>query len=536
MLVGGSMNTCSSMSPRRCENTHWIDPATMRITTYVALTTENLERLAAHESWSQHNELQRQLMRALRATARSNGTHLELSELSGRLRNGYPTLWRELDNAQWRLVRDILQKAEAPEQAEISRPELSVQPEGAALFETFARRIQAIAERQDQEARVLVVTASGMDSFDAVDFYLNTFRAFGIDAQWLPIDAALGAVLSNASFDDSDARTRACEQLDEVRAQVQGTHERARVYPWLAEQQQQVCKDPDTLLALIQSAQGMFINGGDQSLTRQAFIHTDGTPFPWLREIQRRVHAGTFIAGGTSAGTAVMTQAPMITNGTSLQALKEGAVAMPGPPPFDCERNDTCAPAQNADSLTYRAEGGIGLFPFGLLDTHFSERGRHGRFTVLQASTGTPMAVGVDETTALLVDTRSGDFQVQGAHGVVLLEQAGAEAEGFHARKSYLRHGSSGRFAENGALASLHFSPAAHPDTAFATPGRGELLRDRTLLGALNQCTGGSTTLFSGQHEGFVLQLNADALTSLAHIDGGCEWVHGLLLIAPQTP
>lgn len=44
-----------------------------------------------------------------------------------------------------------------------------------------------------------------------------------------------------------------------------------------------------------------------------------------------------------------------------------------------------------------------GFFNYGLLDTHFSERGRQGRIVRLADHTQVPFAFGVDENTALLV-------------------------------------------------------------------------------------------------------------------------------------
>jgi cyanophycinase-like exopeptidase len=62
----------------------------------------------------------------------------------------------------------------------------------------------------------------------------------------------------------------------------------------------------------------------------------------------------------------------------------------------------------NAARLTGYGPGGIGFFPHGLLDTHFANRGRHGRLLQLLADTagltrGDTRAFGVDENTALVV-------------------------------------------------------------------------------------------------------------------------------------
>ena len=64
--------------------------------------------------------------------------------------------------------------------------------------------------------------------------------------------------------------------------------------------------------------------------------------------------------------------------------------------------------------LTYRAGGGSGLFNIGILDTHFSERDREARLALLTAYTGTRFGFGVDEATALMVNTTEEEVQMEG--------------------------------------------------------------------------------------------------------------------------
>lgn len=522
MLVGGSMNTCSSMSAGRCSDESWIDPATMRTTSYADFDEENIQRVLAKSNWSGSSEMRQRTADMLTAAKRRfSDNSATMSDFSAFFRDLYPSLWRDITTPQWYLIRDHLQASEAQDIPEVSRPDLSKQTEGADLFLTFANRAKQLAEAENQEPLVLVVTASGRDSFDAVDFYLETFRVQGVSAEWLPIDAAFAhAVAANN-----------CDALPEYRGQHQQSFARERVYPWLAEIQKRACESPESLLDLVERAHGVFINGGDQSLTRQAFFKPDGSPTNWLNSIRARVSSGQMIAGGTSAGTAVMSGTPMITNGSSEAGLREGAFAMMQPPVADCARFDSCKPAVSADSLTYNPEGGLDLFPFGILDTHFSERGRQGRLLALQVDTDTPLAVGVDETTALLVNTHSGDFRVQGAHGVFVQAHPDHTDTGLLARFSYLRNGTSGRFAKEDGIVEIAFNIQAQEDTGSA--GDFQFLRDRSITSALKACEPESESAhYFHEYNGISVLLAFDQFTRTANEKNGCELVNGIIHFA----
>jgi cyanophycinase len=77
------------------------------------------------------------------------------------------------------------------------------------------------------------------------------------------------------------------------------------------------------------------------------------------------------------------------------------------------------------DRLAYEPAGGFGFFAEGLLDTHFSERGRQGRIVRLALSQLVNMAYGVDENTALVVEnagTSSAVMSVVGENGVFVFD------------------------------------------------------------------------------------------------------------------
>jgi cyanophycinase len=123
------------------------------------------------------------------------------------------------------------------------------------------------------------------------------------------------------------------------------------------------------------------------------------------------------VIAGTSAGTAVQPVDPMVTNGETYEALRDGPVSFIGSPPFD-------------NTLYYNPLGGLGFFEYGLLDSHFSERGRQGRIIRLASDLGIDRAFGVDENTALIV-TNTGtpdvNFEVLGQGGVFISDVSSAE-------------------------------------------------------------------------------------------------------------
>ena len=238
--------------------------------------------------------------------------------------------------------------------------------------------------------RIGILTSAASDPFDPVDFYLSAFAQAGADPQWLPLDPAV-----RFSF-GSD-----CSKLAGVRTALTGEPDRAAIYPDLANTQRAFCLDRASLSKILANLDGLFFNGGDQSLSKATWF--DGVqPIGEFAVLQARIKAQTLAIGGTSAGTAVMSQAAMITNGTSAVALIRGAKAVP-PPPIDCTRKRSCPKGLVEDELTYEPSGGLGLFTLGILDTHFAARSRQGRLARLLLDSKTRFGFGVDETTALIV-------------------------------------------------------------------------------------------------------------------------------------
>jgi cyanophycinase len=175
-------------------------------------------------------------------------------------------------------------------------------------------------------------------------------------------------------------------------------------------------RDNPALIEQINSRNAFIFGGGDQSFITESFFIEDAeagirTETPVFQALRDRYEAGAIVAG-TSAGTAVQTRSPMITEGESYEALIRGSTPLIGSPPF-------------VRDLFYNPLGGLGFFNYGLLDSHFSERGRQGRIVRLASDIGETMTYGVDENTALIVtnaDTPEVSMEVLGENGVFIAD------------------------------------------------------------------------------------------------------------------
>ncbi|MFA1821442.1 cyanophycinase [Virgibacillus oceani] len=166
---------------------------------------------------------------------------------------------------------------------------------------------------------------------------------------------------------------------------------------------------------------GFFFGGGKQYQYIESFYRendegesTDSVVLEAIRD--QFTSAGTMIAG-TSAGAAVQSLDDMIIGGSSDRAIVEGA------------QKDY---QSDSSVLTYIEEGGFGFFNYGIVDSHFSERGREGRAIRLASDTGNDMVFGLDETTALVVTDAhkpQAMMEIIGKSGVQILDLSQAITE-----------------------------------------------------------------------------------------------------------
>ena len=195
----------------------------------------------------------------------------------------------------------------------------------------------------------------------------------------------------------------------------------AELLPLFHENRETAAFDP-ALVERVRDLGSIFFSGGDQSRIVGSLIQ-GGEETPVLRAI-RAAHADGGLVAGTSAGAAIMS-GPMIVSGTSMEALTAG-------PPADDDEDG------------FRLGSGLAFFGHGLVDQHFLQRGRLGRLLAACRALNEPIAYGIDENSALVVDADRGT--VVGETGVMLLDlrRAREDAEGRElrgVRVSYLDDG-----------------------------------------------------------------------------------------------
>jgi cyanophycinase len=149
-------------------------------------------------------------------------------------------------------------------------------------------------------------------------------------------------------------------------------------------------------MAAIEEATGLFFTGGDQ-LHITALM--GGTEMD--RIIKQRFGKG-LVLGGTSAGAAMMSNSMML-SGESETNPRFGSVEI-GP--------------------------GMDFIMGTLIDTHFSQRGRHGRLITATAHYPQDMGIGIDEDTAIVV--AGNEFEVIGSGAVTIIDAGGITHTNLH--------------------------------------------------------------------------------------------------------
>jgi cyanophycinase len=140
---------------------------------------------------------------------------------------------------------------------------------------------------------------------------------------------------------------------------------------------------------IIKRATGLFFTGGDQLHITSLL---GGTP------LQRTIHEQyekDLLVAGTSAGAAMMSNS-MILDGDSDESPRMGYVEM---------------------------AAGMDLIVGCIIDTHFSQRGRHGRLLTAVAHYPQDVGFGVDENTAFFV--KDNKFTVIGEGSVTVIDGGG---------------------------------------------------------------------------------------------------------------
>jgi cyanophycinase len=151
----------------------------------------------------------------------------------------------------------------------------------------------------------------------------------------------------------------------------------------------------DSVAHLLDDATGVWFGGGDQVLLAKALKGTKTE-----RAIHRRYVAGAVI-GGTSAGAAVMS-AIMITG----DERHPGGVR-----PVNDSSSASAFMTIARDNIV--TDAGFGLISNAIVDQHFLRRKRNNRLVSLVLEQPVHLGVGIDESTALIVEP-DGRWRVAG--------------------------------------------------------------------------------------------------------------------------
>ncbi|HEY9626849.1 MAG TPA: cyanophycinase [Coleofasciculaceae cyanobacterium] len=162
--------------------------------------------------------------------------------------------------------------------------------------------------------------------------------------------------------------------------------------------------DP-ALIAQVKSAKGIYFIGGDQARITQALYTETGDRTPMLDAIWQVLDQGGMI-GGSSAGAAIMSITMFKNSVDVLSTMKVGV--------------------KDGDSID-KGLGFIGADVF--VDQHFLTRGRFARALVAMQAKDYKLGIGVDENTALVVFPMTGEVDVIGYKGALVLDLAEAKKD-----------------------------------------------------------------------------------------------------------
>ncbi len=424
-LIGGGEPLCSSIEPQFCvaakaaEAEAWFQQREALRSREFRYSAAALAQLAGLKGWVGGAARQQAVLAGLRKVGASLGTR-RLSEKPWHAALEAAGLTEE---EGW-LIDDAFEVRALRRDGGSRKALVYLDGSEPYVQEIFRAFVASAAERAHARGhsgrpRIVYLTASSTDPFNDVDYYGSLLEQAGAQAQWLPLEPAF-------------VQARSCAGIDALRWPLNGVLDRSAIHPEAARRQQELCRNPKQMMQLVEQADGLLINGGDQSLSLRSLQVKPGEFTALGKRLRARIEAGAPLAG-TSAGTAIQSgneagTIPMIGDGTTAQGLRHGAQAVEVNTQF-CAMNGNCTHEGNPEALQYRASGGLRVFSLGVADTHFRERAREGRLIRLLMDSHTRFGFGVDEATVLRADfSANGDaeLRVMGAGGVWIADTRGA--------------------------------------------------------------------------------------------------------------
>ena len=292
----------------------------------------------------------------------------------------------------------------------------------------------------------VVTASSGPHPFVDHDINMTALQSAGARVVYLPLDGGFRQAVDASDCGNMRYHYVAYANTNPQRA----VYHADLLYPDLAQQQVEFCENHARALhATLEQVNGIYFAGGNQARHLESLVGKDSAGnytvvSTALAIIQRRFALGELVVAGTSAGNHIQgggmwrgKPVSMIGGGDSYDVLKSGFSTGQGP------AAEAPALGQPASSMPYAPSmyplGGLGVFRFGVLDSHFSKRAREARLVRAVHDSGMDYGFGVDENTALLVRRPDADgtshFSVLGAGGVFI-----ADVRPAHAQTSPERH------------------------------------------------------------------------------------------------
>ena len=325
-----------------------------------------------------------------------------------------------------------------------------------AIMDSFVAA--ARAHNAGKRPLIGVITASA-DAHPFADRDINMFAiaSAGADLVYLPLEGGYRHAL--------DAQD--CAHVRDYYDWYANTNPPKPVYHAdllfreLSKEQQQLCANNAALLnATLERVNGIYFSGGDQSRHLESLVGKDAhgdyvVQSPQLAILQRRHAQGQLVVAGTSAGNHAQgggvwrnKTVPMIGGGDSYDVLEKGFSIGDGPV------------AEGHAPLIY-PRGGLGLFHFGVLDSHFSKRTREARLVRAVSDSAMDYGFGVDENTALIVSQADASgathFSVLGAGGVFIVDLRESKSRSY-ADKHFSIDGARGHYLLPGDHAAIDAS------------------------------------------------------------------------------
>jgi cyanophycinase len=267
--------------------------------------------------------------------------------------------------------------------------------------------VQAASQKiGGKKPKIGLVTAATENPFNDHDINFHALKSAGADVVWLPADGGIRQAIDRQDCEHTAIYYSAYANT----AAVKSHPHMDLIFPDLARIQRDFCVDHAAKFnATLQSLDGIFFSGGNQTRILESFVSKDKQGnytqiSEQLRIIRERHAAGKLVIAGTSAGNAIQTggmwkgkSVPMISGGdpwrTIVNGFAVGKTLMPDDPSTNL----------NMRGGSLLSNGGLGVFRFGSLDSHFSNRGREARLVRLVKDGGMDYGFGVDENTALIV-------------------------------------------------------------------------------------------------------------------------------------